>query len=144
MMSNSSGNRAALSIRRCLRSSCSEVTESRAFLRVSNSAPPGKDDANTLARGGRRRPPPSGRPPRPLARGGRRRPRWRTMAAVFLRVRAFLSRLAPRLAAVDDYASRWIPILILSLWPLAYGLAAGAAAFAWTHPGWAIALEQNK
>jgi len=66
------------------------------------------------------------------------------MAAVFLRVRAFLSRLAPRLAAVDDYASRWVPILILSLWPLAYGLAAGAAAFAWTHPGWAIALEQNK
>ncbi len=55
-----------------------------------------------------------------------------------------MTRLAPLPATVDDYASRWVPLVILALWPVAYGLAAGAAAFAWTHPGWAIALEQNK
>ena len=59
-------------------------------------------------------------------------------------MRAFSTRLAPHLATLDDYASRWVPALVLALWPVAYGLAAGAAAFAWTHPGWASALEQNK
>jgi uncharacterized membrane protein len=66
------------------------------------------------------------------------------MAAVLVRMRAFLTRLAPLPATVDDYASRWVPVLVLALWPVAYGLATGAAAFAWTHPGWASALEQNK
>jgi uncharacterized membrane protein len=49
-----------------------------------------------------------------------------------------------RLPAIDGYASRGAVILPLSLWPLAYGVALGAALFAWTHPGWSDVLEQNR
>jgi uncharacterized membrane protein len=63
-----------------------------------------------------------------------------TIAAVFARLRA----LRARLPAIDDYASRWAVALPLVLWPIAYGVAVGAALFAWTHPGWSSALEQNR
>jgi uncharacterized membrane protein len=63
------------------------------------------------------------------------------MAAVLARMRAILPRLAE---AIDEYASRWAPVLVLALWPIAYGVALSAAVFAWTHPGWRSVLERNK
>jgi uncharacterized membrane protein len=63
------------------------------------------------------------------------------MAAVLARTPASLTRLAD---AIDGCASRSARLLALVLWPLAYGLALGAAVFAWTHPGWRSALELNK
>ena len=64
-----------------------------------------------------------------------------TIAAVFARMRALAARAS---TAIDDYASRSAALLPLLLWPLAYGVALGAALFAWTHPGWSSVLEQNR
>jgi uncharacterized membrane protein len=52
--------------------------------------------------------------------------------------------LRARLPAIDDYASRGAVVLPLMVWPLAYGVALGAALFAWTHPGWSNLLELNR
>ncbi len=63
------------------------------------------------------------------------------MAAVLARMRPLLRSLPEK---IDEYASRLTPQLLPLLWPATYGVALGAAAFAWTHPSWRGALEQNK
>ncbi len=63
------------------------------------------------------------------------------MAAVLSRIRPVLTHLADK---VDAQACRLGPAAALALWPTTYGVAIGAAAFAWTHPKWWGVLEQNK
>jgi len=63
------------------------------------------------------------------------------MSAVLARVRPLLPHLARE---VDELATRIVPMALLALWPLAYGVALGASAFAWTHPSWRRALDQNR
>ncbi len=56
-------------------------------------------------------------------------------------MRPLLARLP---AKIDEQASRLTPYLLLALWPVAYGIALGAAGFAWTHPSLRPFLELNK
>jgi uncharacterized membrane protein len=64
-----------------------------------------------------------------------------TMAAVLSRIRPVLEHLADK---ADTYVPRVTAALGLALWPVSYGIAIGAAAFAWTHPALRGALDENK
>ena len=145
MSTSSSGKSAIFAVLRALRSSASVLMRAPSIA-LSNSTVRGKATAGGQGTTAGVRPGSAQPEPEPTGQKWALPSRARasplcTMAAVLARMRPLLARLP---AKIDEQASRLTPYLLLALWPVAYGIALGAAGFAWTHPSLRPFLELNK